>query len=522
MIWKTRKVSSFADVITGGTPSTSIQKYREGGTIPWLNSGDLNQGIITRAKNFITEDGLKNSSTKLMPYDSVLIALTGSTTGVSAIMKMEACANQSVTGILPSKYHHPEFLYFFFKTQKNIIFKKAWGGAQPHINQKFIKDYLVPLPPLDEQIRVATILGNAEILISKRKESILLLEEFLKSKFWEMFGKNKYTAVPLENLIDIQSGQVSPNENPYREMYHVGGANIESNTGLLLNLKLAKDENLISGKYLFTKDHILYSKIRPYLNKVAIPDFTGICSADIYPIKPKTDLINKHFLRFILTSDKFLAYALKQSDRANIPKVNRNALNNFKISLPEINQQNVFGQIVEKADLLKNNLQNSLIYIENVYKSISERAFSGNLDLSKVLLETNSEFSIAEGDHIVPVEVTHNKSTIPSKAVSDMTLDEYYNIPEEVQDRYGSIDQHVFDWEFFLKKHFIDRSIVTEDVANLFNKIYYDDGLSFDYNHFKNFVFKELKSRTSFLEQNFDDKIDKKISLTVKDEASQT
>jgi type I restriction enzyme S subunit len=141
-----KKISDFAEVITGGTPSTTKNEYWEGGDIPWLNSGELNKKYIYESKNFITELGLKNSSTRLMPPDTVLIALTGATCGLSALSKLEACANQSVTGILPSKSHIPEYLFHFLRTQRQRILDKAWGNAQPHISQAFVKDFVVQFP----------------------------------------------------------------------------------------------------------------------------------------------------------------------------------------------------------------------------------------------------------------------------------------------------------------------------------------------------------------------------------------
>src|SRR5437868_6324417 len=99
-----KKIEDFADVITGGTPSTAKNEYWDNSEIPWLNSGELNQGIIESCSNHITKIGLKNSAAKLMPVDSVLIALTGATTGVVGYLTFKACANQSLTGILPSKY----------------------------------------------------------------------------------------------------------------------------------------------------------------------------------------------------------------------------------------------------------------------------------------------------------------------------------------------------------------------------------------------------------------------------------
>jgi len=97
--WKVKKVKEFAEVITGGTPSTSIEEYWKDGAIPWLPSGDLKNCNIKSASKFITKIGLDNSATKIMPIKTVLIALTGATTGQTGMLEIEACANQSVTGI---------------------------------------------------------------------------------------------------------------------------------------------------------------------------------------------------------------------------------------------------------------------------------------------------------------------------------------------------------------------------------------------------------------------------------------
>src|SRR5687767_10158574 len=87
-------------------------------------------------------------------------------------------------------------------------------------------------------------------------------------------------------VVQTTSGQVDPREKPYSEMIHVGPENITEGSGQLISCRTAGELNLISGKYLFTPDDVLYSKIRPYLRKVALPDFTGVCSADMYPLRP--------------------------------------------------------------------------------------------------------------------------------------------------------------------------------------------------------------------------------------------
>ena len=105
--------------------------------------------------------------------------------------------------------------------------------------------------------------------------------------------------VVLADVVKVASGQVDPREEPYCDMPHVGGDNIESHTGKLFGLKTARELNLISGKYAFDEHDVLYSKIRPALNKVAAPDFKGICSADIYPIRPLNGKLCREYLVYL-------------------------------------------------------------------------------------------------------------------------------------------------------------------------------------------------------------------------------
>lgn len=188
MKWEKTKIKDFTTVITGGTPSTTEPTYWEDGNIPWLNSGELNQETVIKSSNFITEVGLKNSSTRLMPADTVLIALTGATTGKTAYLTFEACANQSVTGILPSSYHNPKYLYYYLTSIRNKVLNDAYGGAQKHISQQYVKEIEVPLPPLHIQEQIADTLDKADVLRRKDQELLTKYDELAQAIFYDMFG----------------------------------------------------------------------------------------------------------------------------------------------------------------------------------------------------------------------------------------------------------------------------------------------------------------------------------------------
>ena len=105
--WKEIKISDVFETSSGSTPTASKQEYYENGDIPWINSGELTKPYIYRTNNFITKEGYDNSSTKMYPIDTVLVAMYGATAGKASILKMEACTNQAVCAILPNPDYDP-------------------------------------------------------------------------------------------------------------------------------------------------------------------------------------------------------------------------------------------------------------------------------------------------------------------------------------------------------------------------------------------------------------------------------
>ena len=157
---------------------------------------------------------------------------------------------------------------------------------------------------------------------------------------------------PFSYFANIDGNMTSDFEK-YANYPHIGVGNIEKDTGNLIDYKTIREDNVISGKYLFTPEHIIYSKIRPNLNKVALPTFDGLCSADAYPILPNKDNCNRIFLAIAMRSEYFLSYILQFSSRANMPKVNRKEISGFTMPLPPLSLQNEFAEFVKLTDKSK-------------------------------------------------------------------------------------------------------------------------------------------------------------------------
>ena len=182
------KITDFAEVITGGTPSTSVPEYWEDGDIPWLQSGACQNCIISDCGTFITKAGLDNSAAKMMKPDSVLIALTGATTGKVGYLTFDACANQSVTGIQPNERFVSKYLYYYLLGIRQKILDDSYGGAQKHISQGYVKNIEVPLGTIYEQQEIVDRFDRVDKLISLRKQVLRALDDIIKARFVEMFG----------------------------------------------------------------------------------------------------------------------------------------------------------------------------------------------------------------------------------------------------------------------------------------------------------------------------------------------
>ncbi len=144
--WKVVKIGERFTTVLGGTPSRKKPEFWEQGTIPWINSGKVNDLRVVNESHLITQVGLDRSSAKLMPKRTTVLAITGATLGQVSLLEIEACANQSVVGIYDEQHIFSEYLYLTFQEIIDAVIQHASGGAQQHINKEIVNDVKVVLP----------------------------------------------------------------------------------------------------------------------------------------------------------------------------------------------------------------------------------------------------------------------------------------------------------------------------------------------------------------------------------------
>jgi type I restriction enzyme S subunit len=280
-------------------------------------------------------------------------------------------------------------LRFVFYLLTTLELPKLAKGVKPGINRNDVYSQVTKAPPLPEQQRIVAILDEAfaGIAIARanaeknRQNARALFESHLQSVFTER--GEEWVEKRLGDVCAITSTLVDPRKDDSIDLTHVGAGNIESQTGVFVELKTAREEGLISGKFLFDESMVLYSKIRPYLMKVARPDFNGLCSADMYPLASLPNEITRDYLFHLLLSKPFTDYAIQGSARAGMPKVNREHLFAFRIWLPSVEKQKKLSEkldaLHEETQRLESLYQQKLAALDELKKSLLHQAFSGQL-----------------------------------------------------------------------------------------------------------------------------------------------
>ena len=204
MNWKKEPLGKICKTTSGGTPSRKNQSYYQNGTIPWVKSGELENNIITTSEEFITEEGLLNSSAKIFPAGTLLIALYGATIGKLAFLGIDAATNQAVCGIFQNENVSLKYLYYYLLFQRPNLIKQGVGGAQPNISQTILKELEISYPDsITEQQRIVArieeLFSELDKAVGTLKTTKEQLEVYRQAVLVDIFSQEH----PLRQLKEI-------------------------------------------------------------------------------------------------------------------------------------------------------------------------------------------------------------------------------------------------------------------------------------------------------------------------------
>lgn len=360
-------ISAFCETGSGGTPSRSKASTYFGGPIPWVKSGELRENTIVETEETLTDLGLKESAAKLLPRDTLLVALYGATVGRIGVLGVAAATNQAVCYIIPDERQaNRKYLFYALQSQVPLWLSKRVGGGQPNISQGIIRDTLIPLPSLPIQKRIADILEKAEAIRRKRQGMANFQRDFTTSVFYEMFGEPRTNSLglstqPLGQLVRFKSGDFLPQKN----MNTLGPYAVYGGNGI----------NGRHDAYLFEEPRIVIGRVGVYCGVVHVTEpKCWITDNALYVAEKSSEL-----------TDEYLAEALRlanlnqYANQSGQPLISGSRIENVEILVPHKSRQDAFAKVLDKGRQLANIQASALQQSEDLFNSIVQRAFRGEL-----------------------------------------------------------------------------------------------------------------------------------------------
>lgn len=364
------------DNVTDSKKKLATKEYLEDGEYP----------IIDQGQDFI--GGYTDDADMIYDGELPIVIFGDHTRCIKYIDFQFAQGADGVKVLKPKQFWNDKA--FYYAMQSIEIPNMGYRRHYP-----LFKDFCIPLPPLAEQKR---IVEQIESLFSKLDEAKEKAQEVIDgyearnaavyndafsgrlTAQWrkDNYKENKWETKRFDEVADIKSNLVEPSN--YLEFPHIAPDNIEKRTGILLDYHTIAEDGVKSGKHRFYAGQILYSKIRPYLSKVVMVDFDGLCSADMYPIEAKE---NTKYLLYYMLSDMFLEQASSAGSRSVLPKINQKELSAIKVRITSDEEQKEVVRILDYLLPMMQQVRDKAVQvvdnIDTIKKSILAKAFRGKL-----------------------------------------------------------------------------------------------------------------------------------------------
>ncbi len=373
-----KKLGEVAKCYSGATPKTGVAAYWENGTIPWMNSGEVNSGRVFQTEKKITQAGFESCSTKMVPPHTVVIALAGQgkTRGTVAITEIELCTNQSLCAVeVNESIVNSYFLWHYLRGQYQTLRKISSGdGTRGGLNQIMIRNFEIPVPPIEVQSKIVEILDNFTELEAEL-EAQLEAELEARKKQYEYYRNQLLTFDKVGGArFDVKwmkLGEVC-NYVDYR-----GKTPKKVDFGIFLvtakNIRKGYIDYEKSKEYISEEDYdivmrrgkpmigdVLITTEAPCGNVAQIDDDTIALAQRVIKYRPKDSSLNSCFLKYVLLGNEFQKKLLKEATGATAKGIKGSKLHNLSIPIPPLEEQQRIVSILDRFDALTTDLQSGL------------------------------------------------------------------------------------------------------------------------------------------------------------------
>ncbi|HFG2028029.1 TPA: restriction endonuclease subunit S [Vibrio cholerae] len=399
MSWPMVKLKDCCTVVGGATPKRNIPEYWDSKDVPWVTPKDiskLSNKVLNDAPEYISQLGFDKCATSLLPKGAVLLT-SRAPIGNVAIAGRDMCTNQGFKSLVPSDQVDSTYLYYCMLWHSSMLEALGNGATFKEVSKKIVEEFEIPLPPLDEQKRIAAILDKADAIRQKRKQAIALADEFLRSVFLEMFGDpvtnpkgwsrkeikegvSRITSgwsakgdsrpcgqgeVGVLKISAVTSGEFKPKENKFVEKHIIpeGKNLIFPKKGDLL-FSRANTRELVAATCIVPKD----------CDDVFLPD-------KLWNIELSSEELMPEYFHMLLQDDKFKETLTSQATGSSGSMLNISK-QKFETTLApfapidlQMKFKNIYWHLKDNAA----NMKNSEDYLIEQFNALSQKAFSGQL-----------------------------------------------------------------------------------------------------------------------------------------------
>lgn len=374
--WEKFRFGDLCEIVRGGSPRP-IQSYLTDSVegLNWIKIGDVAPGskYITSTKEKIKPEGL--SKTRQV-FKGDFILSNSMSFGRPYILKIDGCIHDGWLAIKNVDAHfNPDFLFYFLSSPSTYskFERLVKGGVVSNLNSDIVKGLVIPVPPPILQQKIASELDKLNELIELKRNQLKDLDTLAQSLFYETFGD------PIENpkRWEIKSlSSVAPQQQYEGEIVDNNGLYwllnldiIEKNTGRIINYLYVKADEIGNSVYKIGPGQVLFSKLRPNLNKVVIANHSGFCTSELLPLNPKNGILNSIFLSYLLRLPTCVSIFSGKVAGAKMPRVDLKVFRNFPLILPPISLQNEFAEIIEAIEEQKRLIESSISDLETLLAS---------------------------------------------------------------------------------------------------------------------------------------------------------
>ena len=337
-----------------------------------MKSGEVSQGLIYSAEQKITELGLKNSSAKIFPVDTVLVAMYGATAGQVGLLKIESATNQAICGILPSDRIIPKFLFYLLKGKKDYLITLSTGGAQPNISQKIIRNLQIPLPSLSIQEDIVAELDSYQLIIDGARQVVENYKPTVQNNsHWETVRLGDICELnPRKSEVKDFEGNVS-----FVPMAMV------SETDMYFSVQEQKPlKEVYSGYTYFRDDDVLLAKVTPCFENGKsglaknLENGIGFGSSEFFVLRANPDRVLPEYIYYIINSNRFISEGTPQmTGTGGLRRLTKDFVLNYPVSLPPLDEQRkIVNQTEEEIAIVEQNKRLIEIFEKKINDKISE------------------------------------------------------------------------------------------------------------------------------------------------------